>query len=187
MIGDYLKEMKHINRFGFVGGVHGVGKSTICQGICRELKLQYLSASKLIQWDELNDDPQNKSVKDIRDTQARLISAINRYRNTNEKYLLDGHFCLFNYNFQITRVSFETFEKIAPSIILVITGNAEEIVKSQMERGGQVYGSEIIAEMQICEVDHARQVANNLGVPFIQTERSHFTLVISELQKALNL
>lgn len=179
--------MNHANKLGFVGGVHGVGKSSMCKAICRDINLQYLSASELIGWHELTEHPQNKLVKDIPDTQARLISALNHHRNTDVKYLLDGHFCLFNTHFEITRVSLETFEKIAPSILCVITCNADDIVKSQMERAGQVYRPEVIADMQSCEVDHAREVASHLRIPFIEAERSDLTFIISELQKALKL
>jgi len=47
----------------FVGGIHGVGKSTICQHICRELNMEYLSASELSKWEEINDDAKIKKSK----------------------------------------------------------------------------------------------------------------------------
>lgn len=171
----------------FVGGVHGVGKSTACKTICSDLGLFYLSASELIRWSELNDDPTNKLVKDIPDTQARLISAVNHYQHADGKYLLDGHFCLLNVKSEIIRISLRTFEIIAPSIICIITGNAGEIAKSQMARGGQVYTAEVIAEMQNCEIDHAHQVANHLSIPFIQTDRSSPASMIPEIKNTLNL
>jgi len=34
-----------LDNITFIGGIHGVGKSTICRQICDEIKLEYLSAS----------------------------------------------------------------------------------------------------------------------------------------------
>jgi adenylate kinase len=171
----------------FVGGVHGVGKSTICKTICSDLHLSYLSASELIRWSEITDDPANKLVKDIPDTQGLLVKAINSYNKTDARYLLDGHFCLFNINAEITRISLKTFEMIQPSIICVITGRADEIVQSQMSRGGQIHDVNVIAEMQNSEVDHAQLVAKHLCVPFIQTTRTSTTSLVSELKTTLKL
>jgi adenylate kinase len=54
----------------FIGGIHGVGKSTICQQVCREMNIEYLSASELLKWGEINDDVKNKNVEDITYTKS---------------------------------------------------------------------------------------------------------------------
>ena len=41
-------------------GIHGVGKCTICQQICSELNLEYLSASELLKWKAVIEDAKNK-------------------------------------------------------------------------------------------------------------------------------
>jgi adenylate kinase len=167
----------------FVGGVHGVGKSTICKSLCDQLDLSYLSASELIRWADLNEDPTNKSVKDIPDTQTRLINAMNLRRQPDYKYLLDGHFCLFNSKSEITKISLETFEAIQPSVLCVITGRPDEIAKSQAVRGGQVYDLDVITDMQNCEIEHAERVAKHLSKPFFQTTRNSTASLISNLKK----
>ena len=48
------------SKIAFIGGIHGVGKSTVCKHICRDLKIEYLSASELLKWKDLNEDAQNK-------------------------------------------------------------------------------------------------------------------------------
>lgn len=47
----------------FIGGIYGVVKSTICQHICRELNMEYLSASELLKWEDINDDAKTKKSK----------------------------------------------------------------------------------------------------------------------------
>jgi adenylate kinase len=156
----------------FVGGVHGVGKSTICKLICDNLGIGYLSASDLIKWSELNTDPRNKLVLDIAHTQDRLVTALNASIQIGKKYLLDGHFCLFNSQSEVIKISLCTFQSISPSMICVITGKPQEIEQSQRQRGGQVYSQKRIEEMQNLEVAHARQISLDLKVLFIQASRS---------------
>jgi adenylate kinase len=52
-----------MGNIAFIGGIHGVGKSTICQQICDKLNLVYLSASELIKWSDINEDVKNKKVE----------------------------------------------------------------------------------------------------------------------------
>ena len=64
------------NNIIFIGGIHGVGKSTICHLICSELNIEYLSASELLKWKDINEDAENKKVENIPFTQNRLITGI---------------------------------------------------------------------------------------------------------------
>lgn len=57
----------------FIGGIHGVGKGTLCKNIASELNVIHLSASDVLKWDDFTTDSTNKCVKDIQVTQNRLI------------------------------------------------------------------------------------------------------------------
>jgi adenylate kinase len=171
----------------FVGGVYGVGKSTICKSICIDLALHYLSASELIQWSTLNDDPKNKLVKDIPDTQMRLVKSINVTRQVDCRYLLDGHFCLFNAKSEITKISLRTFEEIRPTALYVITATPDEIARSQAARGGQVYDLGLITDMQKSEIEHAHDVAKHLTIPLLQIARNSIQPLISDLKNTFKL
>jgi adenylate kinase len=37
-----------INNIIFIGGIHGVGKETLCRKICKQLGLQHLSSSEVL-------------------------------------------------------------------------------------------------------------------------------------------
>lgn len=169
----------------FIGGVHGVGKSTICKRICEELQLQSLSASELIKWSEVSEDPKSKLVENIPDTQRRLVRALEQ--QTPGNYLLDGHLCLFNSLSEVTRISVNTFELINPSFLSVITASVEEIRLSQSERGGEVYDVKLISEMQRCEIEHANMIAEHLRIPFVQVSRSSIDYLISNIKNNLKL
>lgn len=162
-----------------------MGKSTICKRICEELKFQYLSASELIRWSEVSEDPESKLVLNIPDTQSRLVNALAQQMRGN--YLLDGHLCLFNSRSEVTRISVNTFELIDPSFLSVITASVEEIRLSQSERGGQVHDVRLISELQRCEIEHASMIAEHLGIPFIQVTRTLIDHLISNIKSTLNL
>ena len=64
------------NNIFCVGGIHGVGKSTICRQLALDLSIHYLSASEVLKWKDLNTDKKNKNVNNISDTQDRLITSL---------------------------------------------------------------------------------------------------------------
>lgn len=44
------------NNIIFIGGVHGVGKGTICQKIKEKLDFTHLSASEVLKWDDFKNE-----------------------------------------------------------------------------------------------------------------------------------
>ena len=95
----------------FIGGIHGVGKGTLCEKICNEFNLSHLSASEVLKWEEIS-EKENKLVKDFTLTQNRLITNLKQIVNENEKYILDGHYCLLNKENFPKKIDFDTFDFI---------------------------------------------------------------------------
>jgi adenylate kinase len=111
------------DNISFIGGIHGVGKSNISYQICEALKLQYLSASDLLKWEEINIDIKDKRVNNIEFTQDRLIMGLERIINIDTKYLLDGHYCLLNSENDVKEIPINTFKIINPMTLNLITGD----------------------------------------------------------------
>lgn len=64
------------NNIIFIGGIHGVGKGTICKKITDQFSdLIHTSASKLLKWEEIS-TPENKQVQNFESTQDRLIKGL---------------------------------------------------------------------------------------------------------------
>lgn len=169
-----------MNNLIFVGGIHGAGKHTICSIICQQTNLIHLTASEILKWDEIS-QPSNKKVENIQDTQYRLISGLNKVLKKKEAYLLDGHFCLFNSKGDIERVPMETFKKIAPKLIVVVTANVE-LVKSRLtERDGMNYNLALLNSMQTSEKEYARQISLKLKVPFMEVKDGNYQSLIKFL------
>ncbi|MCI5220975.1 MAG: AAA family ATPase [Candidatus Electrothrix sp. LOE2] len=153
----------------FIGGIHGVGKTTICREISDQENIVHLVASELIKG-KLNcvagtSASSEKKVHNIRDNQELLISALDEITLPGGRFMLDGHFVLFNKNEEVQNVPPDTFEKMKPDKLIVITGDPEIIQKRLRKRDGVVYPVEKLKGMQEQEVEYASVVAERLGVP----------------------
>lgn len=170
--------MKEIH---FIGGIHGAGKGTICKVVCEQTKLIHISASELLKWNEIS-SVNNKKVKKIQSTQDRLINGLSNTVRPNESYLLDGHFCLFNADGEVEEVPIETFEKIAPRTVSVVTTD-EALIKERLEkRDKETYDLKVLSEMQQKELKYAEQVASHLKVHFMKITAENYQSLIDELK-----
>lgn len=167
-------------KVSFIGGIHGVGKSTICKDICRKLNIEYLSASTLLKWNDINQDEKNKKVKNIPDTQNRLILGLKNRIQDGNHYLLDGHFCLLDRNNEIVNIPLETFKQINPLSLNIILGNIEEVRKRLETRDGKIYEYDLLERLQDKELIYAKYLSETLGLTLnIGTESNYFDLLNS--------
>jgi adenylate kinase len=169
-------------KIAFIGGIHGVGKSTICHQICELTHLRYISASELIKWNEINDDVNNKNVKSIPETQDRLIYGLEMLEENNEGFLLDGHYCLLNKKNEVIDVPIETFIKIAPYSLSIIIGDIKKIKERLELRDGREYSESILHEMQNRELEYARQLSQKLGVKLYVGDSENYSIIIDSLK-----
>lgn len=93
-------------RIIFVGGVHGVGKTTLCDDLAAKFNIEHFSASTLIAREKEEEHLRSKRVDNIAKNQDHLVVAINKYFNSTSWYLLDGHFCLLNKDNKITQIPY---------------------------------------------------------------------------------
>lgn len=151
----------------FIGGIHGVGKGTICRKICEQTGVKHLIASELLKWNEIS-AMDNKNVANISNTQDRLLKGLQQATKEDKTYLLDGHFCLFNAVGAVEKVPFETFKKIKPKSILVVT-NSVDVIKRRLEnRDNRNYDLHLLTAMQKTEVSYAKEIALKLSIPFTE-------------------
>lgn len=162
----------------FIGGIHGVGKSTICQQICRELNTEYLSASELLEWEDINDDAKNKQVKDIPFTQNRLIAGLSNTIQKGHFYLLDGHYCLLNEKTEVEKISVDIFMQINPKALGLIQGDIREIKTRLDLRDNRIYDYRLLEHLQNSEFDNAKEISVALKVP-LYIEKSNVAMNLS--------
>lgn len=146
----------------FVGGVHGVGKSTFAAMIKSECpQVECLSCSRIIKWE----NPAHKEVENVGETQNKLLQNLPYFIDQDKNYILDGHFCLLTEQDGIERVPIEVFETISPSMIVILKEEPNVICQRLNQRDSHIYSSELITEFQEKEIKYAKEVADTLGVP----------------------
>lgn len=169
-----------MNNLIFIGGIHGVGKGTICGKICEQTDFVHITASEILRWDEIS-KPDNKKVENIQSTQDRLIAGLDKALKENENYLLDGHFCLFNSEGQVEKVPMETFEKIAPKLIAIVTTKIDLIKERLEKRDNKGYDFDLLKSMQTSEKEYAQQISSELNVPFVEIKDGNYQSLIEIL------
>ncbi len=169
----------------FIGGIHGVGKSTICQHICRELNMEYLSASELLKWNELNKDVKNKKVTDIPFTQSRLVTGLKSTLQKDKNYVLDGHYCLFNKDNEVENISVDTFKKVRPIALVLIVGDVKEIKNRLEARDNKPYEHELLENLQNNELAYSESLSDILNIPLYIGKNDDYFNILDSLNKVI--
>jgi adenylate kinase len=174
------------SNIAFIGGIHGVGKSTICRQICDEVKLEYLSASELIKWRDINEDIQNKKVRNIPATQDRLIIGLTNSIQKDKCYILDGHYCLLNNENEIVNIPLDTFKLINPISLNVVLGDIIEIKDRLEKRDNRPYDQELLNRMQESELNYATYLSKTLRVTLSIGTQNNFSELLNSLNKTFS-
>lgn len=157
--------MKKDSKCVFVGGIHGIGKSSLCAYFATKRNVGHYIASELIKKFRDADSSLHKEVKDLSKNQDALLSAISLMVKDKE-YLLDEHFSIRVAGAGISLVPIGTFESLGLAAIIVVTGDPEHASERIQQRDGKLIEPSVLHEMQRLEVSHGTHVAHSLGVPF---------------------
>ena len=152
----------------FIGGVHGIGKTTLCKSVCSEFNVIHHSASELITKHSHIEFQSSARVENIDRNQDALIGAINKYLNTNKTYLLDGHFCLFDQDGRITKMPLSTFMAISPMAIILLHDNPSNIYSRLQDRNREICDLDLLSSFQEQELHYSRSVATKLDIPCLR-------------------
>ncbi|NMF86006.1 ATP-binding protein [Nodosilinea sp. P-1105] len=153
----------------FVAGVHGVGKTTLCNALATQFEIEHFSASNLIAKEKEEEHFRSKQVGNIAGNQDHLVVAINKYLNDINWYLLDGHFCLLNKDNEITQIPYSTYEGIDPSAILVLIDKPENVHARLNSRDSIRYDLALFRSFQEQEILYAEYVRNKLHIPYLMS------------------
>lgn len=158
----------------FIGGIHGVGKGTICKKIVSKTDLIHITASEILKWNDISLSS-NKFVNNIISTQERLINGLKNFIEKDKEYLLDGHFCLLNSNGIPSRIDEETFDHINPKVIVIVIDVIEEIAKRLAVRDGKIYDTKVLNQLQQMEIEYAKYLSDKYSIPYIEIKDSNYT------------
>ncbi|MEO8884919.1 MAG: ATP-binding protein [Mucilaginibacter sp.] len=181
----FKKNLVMFNNIAFVGGIHGVGKSTICHKICADLNINYLSASDVLQWKVIKPNYRDKKVNDIPFTQNKLITGLANIIKDDQFYLLDGHYCLLDKNNKIYNIDIETFQQINPTSFNVIIGDIAEIKLRLEGRDELKYDFSLLDEMQKNELKYAIHLSETLNRPIKFGSQNDYNEILNSIKMNL--
>lgn len=161
----------------FIAGIHGVGKTTLCHSISKELEINAYSSSDLIRKFK-NIDDNEKIVESINSNQDILLESIKLNINEEKDYILDGHFILMDKDYSFKEVPLKTFIDIRLKYIVILYEDIDIIVKRLNDRDGSNYRKEFIEEFQRKEIDRGKEVAQSIGKPYIVINSSDYNEVL---------
>lgn len=169
----------------FVGGIHGVGKSTLCSSAtCQEVGFVHLTASDLIRKASSGASPWvDKKVSDIGENQEVLANVLSELRHKDKKYVLDGHFTLLDGMGNFQDIPLATFKAIHPDRLIVITELPKIVAQRLKNRDEQNYDEKLLSEMQNAEILHAQRIGKALKIPVQIISHSSQEEFISILEK----
>ncbi len=165
----------------FVGGVHGSGKTQLCKKIQEVIPCNYISASQLLQWKK-----KEKTVKDVQENQKILKDLLLKSIHPNELNLIDGHFALWNKDFNCETVPLDFFEDLNIKCILLTVEDDNVIGERLLRRNGIKISPEFIESISSLERKHSKFVAEKLGVDFFQVNVSNenqVNLLINQMEQ----
>lgn len=98
----------------FLGGVHGVGKTSMCEGLFERFGLEVISASTIIRAERAHPSSDSRTaVLNVGGNQGLLIRGVQRLvTGAPGKYLLDGHFALRTLAGNIEEIDADVFHSI---------------------------------------------------------------------------
>ena len=151
----------------FVGGVHGVGKSTACVEVASAMGLRVHTASAVIRSErELPDSDQGKLVADVKANQQLLIRGVRKLLAEGPGLqILDGHFALRTLHESIECIGVDVFDQLCVQTFVCYQDDPAAILRRLRERDA---GSSTVAEiaaLQDAEIRHAKLVARRLSRP----------------------
>lgn len=172
--------MKLFENIYFIGGIHGVGKGTICKEIADKTGLIHITASQVLKWEEISDND-NKLVKNINSSQGRLIKALKNLIKKDKIYLLDGHYCLLNSDGIPSRIDEDTFDQINPKAITIVIDDVEEISKRLKSRDGKTYNIKILNDLQEMEIEYAKYLSDKYSIPYIEIKEGNYNQLMENI------
>lgn len=150
----------------FLGGVHGVGKTSMCDGISEKFGLKVISASAIIRAEREHPSPDSRTaVSNVGGNQGLLIRGVQRLViDAPGDYLLDGHFALRTLAGKIEEIDAAVFNLMGVNGLVCLVDEPTAIARRLTARDGDDHDVDAIAQLQAAELGSAESVSRTLGL-----------------------
>lgn len=147
----------------FVAGIYGVGKSTLCNNLSKELGIPEYSAGDLISSVNGEQYGANKAVTDKTSNQVILALQVQRLLEITPKILLAGHFCIFDRDNNIDYLPESVFSNLKIEKILLLNAPISIILTNLSLRDKKEYTKQQIMSLHKAEEQRAKEISHKIG------------------------
>lgn len=150
----------------FLGGAHGVGKSSMCSEAAQRIGLTVFGASAIIRAERQGPSVDSRTaVSDVRGNQELLIQGVRkRVPESSGHFVLDGHFALRTLDGAIERIDPAVFVALGIDHFICVRDDPLAIAARLLDRDGAIHKVDDIAGLQSEELDHVRYVSRELQI-----------------------
>jgi len=150
----------------FLGGIHGVGKSSMCAEAAQRNGLTVFGASAIIRAErQVPSVDSRTAVRDVRGNQELLIQGVRkRVPQSSGYFVLDGHFALRTLDGAIERIDPAVFVALGIDHFICVRDDPQAIAARLLDRDGAIHKVGNIAGLQSDELDHAGCVSRELKI-----------------------
>jgi adenylate kinase len=150
----------------FLGGVHGVGKTSMCDQISEKFGLKVISASAIIRAERAHPSPDSRTaVSNVGGNQGLLIRGVQRLvMDTPGNYLLDGHFALRTLAGKIEEIDASVFHSMGVNGLVCLVDDPDAIARRLVARDSAYHDVSAIAQLQAAELGSAESASRSLGL-----------------------
>ena len=171
----------------FVAGVHGVGKSFLCERYSNETSVVHESASGLIRKElAMADWSVDKKAKKIEENPLALRHAVQKIIKGGQALVLDGHFVLINADSNFVKLEASVFQGLEITGVVVLEADVNTIQSRLAARDSSKSAVDVGLFLEH-ERAQARKVCHELGVPFkvlYQPDFLEFSTVVTTFLKS---
>ena len=158
----------------FIGGVHGVGKTTFLNTMFKPLGFATFSASDLIKRHKQM-IRRDKTVSDIVGNQEGLIVESSKEAARHRLYALDGHFTLLSSKRKVQSIPIEVFALLKLDCIILLSDSCEQIQMRLMSRDGTKWSKALINSFLNEEERRAVKIAARLKIPLLRVQKTNIS------------
>lgn len=167
------------NNIFFIAGVHGVGKTTLCSELSKDLSIPSYTASEIIDKTIVG---KKIIYSKVENNQKLLLAGLCELLMSTD-IILDGHFVLLGKEGEAIKIEIDTFKEINPKVMFVLTAPPKEIYKRLLKRDATRYSLAILERLQIEEISHANRVSKVLNIPLYVVDNSENNRIIQLIKK----
>jgi adenylate kinase len=151
----------------FVTGIHGVGKTTVCEFLSEILRIPVFTASHLIKTERSLTDAPEKMNSRIDINASYFQTAVKRLETLHEKFIIDGHTVLLNASGENQRVSDAIFRGLQISCFVLLLEDPK-LINSRLTQSKKLLLTDVeIADFQNEEVLHTVNIVKDMGADLV--------------------